>query len=272
MNPAAALLAIGGALDLSGPATILRHFYHLAGGRLAHIAILPTASTQADSGQDLAAALQGLGLDQPAQVLPVFNRQAAGQAAILDTIEQASAIFLTGGNQLRLSTLLGGTPLEAALHRACRRGSVIAGTSAGAAALSAIMIASGHGGPTPRSSQLHMTPGLGFTDRLIFDQHFRQRDRLGRLIYAISLHPRILGAGIDENTAAVLQDNTLSVIGANAVTIVDGLHLQTTDAADLRGRQPVAVSGLRLHVLTHGCRFDLDQRQAWIPAKLLPVD
>jgi cyanophycinase len=139
------------------------------------------------------------------------------------------------------------------------------------------MLAYGKNGATPRQSSAQFVPGLGFTNRIIFDQHFRQRDRLGRLLYAVANHPGKLGVGVDENTAAVIeadgptQTEVLTVIGQNAVTIVDGRAIEATDVSELKPRQPVAVSGVRLHVLTHGCTFHLPEYRAHIPEKTLPV-
>jgi cyanophycinase len=107
---------------------------------------------------------------------------------------------------------------------------------------------------------------LGFTDRIIFDQHFRQRDRLGRLAYAVSMHPGLFGVGVDENTCAIVEnDQHISVCGKNAITIVDGREMVSTNVAEMEGSRPVAVSGLRIHVLTEGCSFDLKTRRAQIP-------
>jgi cyanophycinase len=128
------------------------------------------------------------------------------------------------------------------------------------------MLAYGKGGATPRERIAQFSAGLGFTDKIIFDQHFRQRDRLGRLAYAISMHPGLLGLGVDENTCAIVEDDKhITVCGRNAITIVDGTELVSTNVAEVEGSRPVAVSGLRIHVLTQGCSFDLKTRKAVIP-------
>ncbi|MBN1179903.1 MAG: cyanophycinase [Anaerolineae bacterium] len=262
------LIAIGGAVDLAPP-TPLQAFLEHAGGAEGRVVILPTASSLDDAGQAYVAAFEALGLAQPARVLNVRRRDAAHDPATVEAIRQATGIFFTGGNQVRITATLGGTPVEAALHAAYRRGAVIGGTSAGAAVLSRVMLAYGEDGPTPHQGMAQFVPGLGFTDRLIIDQHFRQRDRLGRLIYAVANNPGLLGVGIDENTAAVIDDAALTVLGAHAVTIVDGRELQHTDVADAPAGAPVAVSGVRLHVLTAGCHFDLVRRQAQIAEREL---
>ncbi len=155
---------------------------------------------------------------------------------------------------------------EKELLAAYRRGVVIAGTSAGTAVQSKLMIAYGRGGPTPREGIARFATGFGFTDRIVFDQHFRQRDRLGRLVYAISMHPGALGVGVDENTAAIVErDLAITVCGRNAITIVDGKNMKATNVPEITNSRPVAVSGLIIHVLTEGCSFDMKTHTATIP-------
>jgi cyanophycinase len=167
---------------------------------------------------------------------------------------------------MRLPVLIGGTPLETEILNAYRRGVIIAGTSAGAAVMPKVMIAYGKGGPTPSEGIAQFAPGLGLTNNIVFDQHFRQRDRLGRLLYLIAAHPGLLGVGIDENTAAIVEDEAhITVTGSGAVTIVDGSQMESTNAAEIQNGGAVAVSGIRIHVLTSGCSFEVETRKADIP-------
>ena len=167
---------------------------------------------------------------------------------------------------MRLPAVIGGTPLEAAILDAYQRGVIIGGTSAGAAVMPKVMIAYGKRGATPREGMAQFAPGLGLTDRIVFDQHFRQRDRLGRLLYLIAAHPGLLGIGIDENTAAIVEDESfVTVSGAGAVTIVDGSGMESTNVAEIQKRGAVAVSNVRIHILTGGCSFDIGTRKAMIP-------
>jgi len=132
--------------------------------------------------------------------------------------------------------------------------------------MSKVMIAYGKGGATPREGSARFSPGLGFTDKIIFDQHFRQRDRLGRLAYAISMNPGLLGVGVDENTCAIVEnDSKISVLGRSGITIIDGQDMVSTNVAEMEGSRPIAVSGLKIHVLTEGCSFDMKKREARIP-------
>ena len=167
---------------------------------------------------------------------------------------------------MRLPVLIGGTLLEAAILDAYRRGVIIAGTSAGAAVMPKVMIAYGKGGPTPREGIAQFAPGLGLTDKIVFDQHFRQKDRLGRLLYLVASHPGLLGVGIDENTAAIVEDESfVTVSGSGAVTIVDGSEIESTNVAEVENGGAVAVSNIRIHILTSGCSFDANTRKANIP-------
>jgi cyanophycinase len=264
-------MAIGGAINLNRP-IILQEFCRRAGGSQGAVVIITTASGQpAESGAFYSQALEALGMQQTPAAINIQQRQDAHRLEYVEMLRQATGVFITGGNQVRLSATLGGTPVETALHAAFNRGAVIAGTSAGAAILSRVMLAFGKNGGTPRQRIAQFVPGFGLTDHLIFDQHFRQRDRLGRLLYAVANHPGVLGVGVDENTAAILEDDALTVFGQNAVTIVDGVDMAATDVAEIDGCQPVAISGVRLHVLTHGCVFDTVQRMAILPKKVLPV-
>lgn len=265
------LMPIGGAMDKEHP-RIMREFIQRAGGRSASIVILPQASALQETGNVYVQQCLELGAGQ-AVSLEFRTRSEADQPEHLRTLSEATGIFFTGGVQMRLTQLLGGTALETALYQAYQRGCVIAGTSAGASVLSKTMIAYGKNGPTPRAGIVQFTPGLGFTDRFTFDQHFRQRDRLGRLIYAVATHPGILGVGIDEDTAAIVEDDeTITVCGSGAVTIVDGREITATDVAEIERRGAVAVAHLKLHVLTDGCVYDGKARQVRLPHKTLPAE
>jgi cyanophycinase len=176
-------------------------------------------------------------------------------------VGRATGVFLTGGNQIRLVSVIGGTRLEDALASAHDRGAVIAGTSAGASAVAAHMVAFGRSGASPKHRMIHLSAGLGLVDRVVVDQHFEQRGRWGRLLAAVALSPRLLGIGIDEDTAAVVRDDrTLEVIGKGSVTIVDGSQV-TTDAHHIKGHRPMMVSGAIVHALPAGSRFDLRSRK-----------
>ena len=255
------IIPVGGAEEKIGDVTILRRFAALCGAQ-SRIAVIPTASEQSDTGARYEALFQELGAAQ-ARSLPIHERADAGRRELLDILDEADGIFLTGGNQLRLSTMIGGTPMAKALRRRNSEGVHIAGTSAGAAFLCEHMIAFGKEGGSPRAKLVTLAPGLGLTNRVIIDQHFRQRDRLGRLLTALSYNPFAVGIGLDENTAAFVgPDEVLEVVGSGALTIVDPSELEFSSMARVRKNDPVCLIGLRLHILDHGSTFNLHTRVA----------
>jgi cyanophycinase len=256
------VIPLGGAEEKIGDVTILRRFVTLCGGEKARIAIIPTASERSDTGTNYAALFGGLGAAETV-ILPILARQDGDDAAHVGPLDQVNGIFMTGGNQLRLSTLIGGTDVARAIRRRNAEGVHVAGTSAGAAFLCEHMIAFGREGASPRARIVTLAPGLGLTNRIIIDQHFRQRDRLGRLLTAISYNPFAIGIGLDENTAAFIgPDESLEVVGGGAITVVDASGLEFSSMARVRKNDPVCLIGLKLHILDHGSTFNLHTRVA----------
>jgi cyanophycinase len=256
------VIPVGGAEEKVGDITILRRFVALCGGPSARIAIIPTASMLDDTGEKYSALFTTLGAAETI-ILPITDREHAMDAGHVAALEQVDGIFLTGGNQLRLSTLIGGTDVARAIRRRNAAGTHVAGTSAGAAFLCEHMIAFGREGASPRARIVTLAPGLGLTNRVIIDQHFRQRDRLGRLLTAISYNPFAIGIGLDENTAAFIgPDNQLEVVGGGALTVVDPSELSFSSMARVRKNDPVCLIGLRLHILDHGSTYNLHTREA----------
>jgi cyanophycinase len=234
----------------------------IAGGRDARIVVIPTASELRETGRRYARHFEGIRVRETL-VLPFESRRECENAEALERLEQATGVFLTGGNQLRLSTMLGGTPVAKSLRLMNARGIVVAGTSAGAAFMSEHMIAFGEEGPTPRGGMVQLAPGLGLTNRTIVDQHFRQRDRLGRLLTALAFNPFAVGIGLDEDTAAFIgPDETLEVVGSGAITIVDPAQLEYSSMDAVKRGDPVCLLGVRLHVLVNGATFNLHSREA----------
>ena len=256
------IVPIGGAEDKEGAANILRRFIEVSGGKSARIVIVPTASKLDDTGRRYEKLFRQLGADE-AKSLPILTRADAAKQEWLDYIEKANGIFITGGNQLRLTTIIGGTPLAKAIRRANVRGVAVGGTSAGAAILSEHMIAYGDEGHTPHAGRVTLVPGFGLTNRIMIDQHFRQRDRLGRLLSALAYNPFAVGVGLDEDTAAFI-DHTkkITVVGAGAITIVDASELSHSSIAETKEGKPVCMTNVRLHVLVDGGTFDLETRRA----------
>ncbi|AKU16837.1 cyanophycinase [Luteipulveratus mongoliensis] len=260
-GPRRSLLIIGGAEDKVGRVTVLRRFVRLAGGRKSRIVIIPTASSVPDEVIDVYRTIfTRLGAPEVTSINP-SNRLASSDPALAEAIDSATGVFISGGNQLKLSQLIVGTPLGEALETAYQRGSVIAGTSAGASMMSQFMISMGDEGVTPRQRSSQLTAGLGLLPGVIVDQHFDQRARYGRLLSLVAGSPNLLGMGIDEDTAAeVTDERELSVVGSGAVFVVDA-RAATTDAHLAKRDAPLLVSGAIVHTLPYGAVFDLDTAQ-----------
>lgn len=254
------IMAIGGAEDKFDDKVILSTFVQLAGGREAKIAIVPTASSIESAGERYKALFLGLGANE-AQVVYLADRADADGDAPIELMQDATGIFLTGGNQMRLSSIVGGTRAMQIVRQRNAEGAIVAGTSAGASILSSHMVAFGASGPTPRQRMATTVAGFGLVPDVIVDQHFRQRDRIGRLLALVAANPSLLGMGIDEDTAVLFDhDGSVEVVGRNSITIVDGAHMYS-DIFQVKGHGNITISGATLHVLTPGRRFDLGTRQ-----------
>ncbi|HEY8375838.1 MAG TPA: cyanophycinase, partial [Nannocystis sp.] len=265
------IVPVGGAEDKEQDPVILRRFVEVSGGAGARIAIIPTASRLPDTGRRYEQIFANLGA-KSARALPFETRADATRADWLAVLEEATGIFFTGGNQLQLSTVLGGTDVARAVRRLNARGVTVGGTSAGAAILSEHMIAFGQGGATPKAGLASLAPGFGLTNRVVIDQHFRQRDRLGRLLSVLALNPFAVGIGLDEDTAAFIDpDDVMHVEGAGAITLVDVSRLGHSSMATAKAGQPICLTGITLHILTKGARYRFHTREA-IPPPLPPDD
>ena len=259
-------MVIGGAEDKLGERIILSRFVELAGGDQAQIVVISTASSLGDAATDLYRHLLGRIGARTITGLRPETREEANDPQAVAALTSATGIFMTGGNQLRLSSIIGGTALGAAILDAHGRGVVVAGTSAGASAVATHMMAFGSSGATPKHRMAHVSVGLGLLVNVVVDQHFEQRTRLGRLLAVVAQSPSLIGLGLDEDTAAVIDANDiLEVIGRGSVTIVDGSDV-ITDAFRTTGHKPMMVSNARLHSLPAGYRFDLRAR------RVLPLD
>jgi len=256
------IVPIGGAEDNVGAESILKRFVRLCGKREARIAVIPTASELRTTGRRYEELFRGLKAGK-VWVLAFETRQQCEDLEELAVLEKANGVFLTGGSQLRLSTTLGGTPVAKALRAMNARGVHVAGTSAGAAFLPEHMIAYGDEGPTPRAGMVSLAPGLGLTNRVIVDQHFKERDRLGRLLAALASNPFAHGIGLDEDAAAFIgPDDTLEVAGTGGLTIVDPAEMEYSSMDRAKVGDPVSVIGVKIHVLLNGARYDLHERRA----------
>jgi cyanophycinase len=261
------LMIIGGAEDKLRRRRILKEFVAAAGGLDARIVVIPTASSLGPEIVDVYEALfRAEGAAEVTEVRP-HTREEAADEELVKRIEEATGVFMTGGNQLKLSSIVCGTPVGAAIVAAHARGVAVAGTSAGASIQSSHMVAFGVGGATPKQRMTQVAAGLGLLQSTVIDQHFDQRNRYGRLLMIVAQSPSLLGLGVDEDTAAVVETQAdadgshevLRVIGRGSVTIMDPANL-VTNAYEAKRSAPILASGVVLHVLPDGARFDLTTR------------
>ncbi len=256
------IIPIGGAEEKENSPQILQRFVQLAGGRSADIVVIPTASQMRSTGPRYERIFTELGAGRVTS-LDFDTRRDCEEPGRLARLQQASGVFFTGGNQLRLGTLLGGTSVARAVRQLNASGVPVAGTSAGAAFISEHMIAFGDEGSTPVAGSVRLAPGIGLTNRFIIDQHFRQRDRLGRLLTALAYNPFAVGIGLDEDTAAfIAPDNTVHVEGSGGITVVDAAEVQFSSMDTVNEGRPVCLLGVKLHILTQGATFNLHTRRA----------
>jgi len=252
------LIIIGGGEEKDGRAFILSRVVEAAGGPGAAIGVIPTASDDAD------AALAGyrdvfrrLGAGE-VRGINIADRTAADDPSAVAALDAVSAVFFTGGDQLRITSALGGTSFHHRLLERHREGLLVAGTSAGASMMTDTMIVEGEAERAPTLNTVHLARGMGFWSGAVVDQHFSQRGRIGRLLAALAQNPEVLGVGIDENTAIEVEfhTQTFRVVGARTVTVLDGRQIVETNASESRPEEPLAVTGVLLHVLPAGFVFD----------------
>ena len=257
-------MIIGGAEDKLRKRTILQEFVRAAGGLNARIAVIPTASSIGTEVTEVYDALfRREGAVDVVAVRPE-SREDAHDPRLVEAIEGATGVFMTGGNQLKLSATVCGTPLGDAIVSAHRRGVVVGGTSAGASIQSSHMLAFGGPGATPKQRMTQLAAGLGLLDAVVIDQHFDQRNRYGRLLMIVAQSPQLLGIGVDEDTAAIVErdhdgHDVLRVIGRGSVTVMDPSRI-VTDAHEAKRSAPILASGVVLHALPAGSWFDLTTR------------
>jgi cyanophycinase len=260
------IIPIGGGEDKIKEMQIHRKFLEISGGAEADIVVIPTASRLESTGPDYNEIFRDLGAGR-VEFLPIEHREDCEKLAYVEMLKRATGIFMTGGNQLRLSTILGGTLVAQTIRRRNAAGIPVAGTSAGASIMSEHMISGGESNAAPSGGGVSLAPGLGLTNAVIIDQHFTQRNRLGRLLTATSHNPFLIGLGIDEDTAAFIgPDDMLEVVGSGTVTVVDAGNLSYSSMWQVGRGDALSLLGLRVDVMSEGCTYDLTKRQAYPPA------
>lgn len=264
-----AIMVIGGAEDKVHGREILSSFFGRSGAADAQIAIIPSASREPAV---IGARYYDIFTDMGAkhiEILDIRDRDQCEDATMQAYVESCTGIFMTGGDQLRLCGLLADTPLMNIVRQRAQSGDVtLAGTSAGAAVMGHHMIAGGGSGESPNRSLVDITTGLGIIPELLVDQHFHNRNRMGRLISAIAGHPDRLGVGIDEDTCAVFEgDGLLEVLGKGTVTIIDPKDVTHSNYGGVEPTDPLSISSLQLHILVHGDRYNLRKRAVIMHSK-----
>jgi len=258
------VIPIGGAEEKTDNPEILQKFVDLAGGPDAVISVIPTASQLSDTGERYQSIFSELGANTT-YALPIEERSDARNPKYLEQLESSSGIFITGGNQLRLSTILGGTPITQAVRKLNASGVHYAGTSAGAAIVSQHMIIGGATGVVPTEGGVNLGPGMGLSNTIVVDQHFNERNRLARLLSAVSYNPSLIGLGLDEDTAAFIDgENVFTVVGSGAITVIDPTNIEYSSMAEAKAGEALTLLDLKMHILAAGSRFDIDERQAYI--------
>jgi len=264
--PKGTLIIIGGHEAKTGEERILSEVAARArGGRLVVVTVA------SEEPEKLAAtyreAFTGCGV-AAVDVLDIRTREEALDQGATAKLDEAPVIFFTGGDQLRITSQIGDSPLFQRMHEIYRRGGTIAGTSAGAAAMPATMLVAGPGDGSLEISALGMAPGLGLLDNAVVDSHFAERGRMSRLLSAVAQNPRNLGLGIDEDTAIVVERAAhFRVIGSGAVYVVDGSTMDYSSLSEERAEEIVTIHGVTLHVLGEGDAFDLVERRPVLPER-----
>lgn len=255
------VLIIGGAEEKTEGCQILQWFVNQVNQQGKKIILITTATKAPEKvGRDYLEIFQRLG-GLELEILNINSRLDAHQRSVVDSLKAADGIFFSGGDQLRITSTLGGTPACAAIYQAYERGAIIAGTSAGAAIMSETMIVEGQDDESPRRCTVKMAPGLGLLKSVVVDMHFSQRGRQGRLLAAIGQNPNILGIGIDENTAVAMDEKRrLKVLGDQTVWVVDGREISYSNVSERAPDEVLVLADVRLHVLPAGYGYDLNKR------------
>jgi cyanophycinase len=255
------LVIIGGHEDRTGEKLILREVARRLGDD-GKIVVCAVASSEPDAlWQEYDRAFRALGVPHVFR-LEIESREEASTARVMRVLEGASGVFFTGGDQLKITSQVGDTPMFSRIREIYENGGVLAGTSAGASAMSETMLVTGDDDESYRiKSSLLMAPGLGFVHDLLIDQHFSQRGRMARLIGAVTQNPRVLGVGIDEDTAIVVErEQTFKVLGKGAAYIVDGSSTTYSNIGEEDSDRTLSTFGITVHMLSQGDEFDFATR------------
>ncbi|HEX8267148.1 MAG TPA: cyanophycinase [Pyrinomonadaceae bacterium] len=259
------LMAIGGAEERTPESPILKEFVRLAGGKRANIVVMTVATDSPEEvGAEYIEVFEKIGV-KTVQAVDVSSRADAIAEENIKAVREASGLFFTGGDQLHITSLIGGTELQKAIHEIYEKGVIIGGTSAGAAMMSNSMILQGEGEEAPKLGAVEMGPGMDLIVGCMIDTHFSQRGRHGRLLTAVAHYPQDMGIGLDENTAMIVDKGEMRVMGTGAVTIIDAGGMTYANTPYIEKGQNLALADVRVHVVCEGEKFNLFERQMIIP-------
>ena len=234
--------------------------------RDSRVLILTVATNRPESAIDKYNALFRSKGVKHVDAVDVSERKDALSKRSIQKVNKADLLFFTGGDQLNITTLLGGSPLGESINNRINEGVIVAGTSAGAAMISKWMITSGDSDKAPNVGGVEIAPGMDMFDSMIIDTHFSQRGRHGRLLAAIAHFPQAIGIGLDERTAAIVKGSKLKIIGDGVATIMDGSTLTINDLPYRGEGEKVGLAGVTINVLPDGYRYDIKNRIAIPPA------
>lgn len=262
------LLIIGGNEDKTGDCRILRRFIELSGGRTARIAVFTTATElPMEVGAEYKVLFELLGAES-VELVHIADRRQSFDRNTAERITAYDGMFFTGGDQLRLTSILGGSPVDQAIKENFMQGGVIAGTSAGASVMSHTMIIGGDSSETPKKATISLAEGMGLLDKVVIDQHFAQRGRINRLLAVVAQNPNVIGIGIDEDTALIVGgDGKCGVLGSQTVTILDGRQIIHSNISESARFDPLAITNVLLHILPDGFGYDLKHRMPYVLQK-----
>lgn len=264
------LMAIGGAEDREGECYILKEFVRLAKGEKARIVVMTAATEKPEElGKVYIKAFKRLGAKE-VQTIDISTRADAMSEKNIETVRKATGLFFTGGAQLHITSLMGGTDLQRVIHESYEKDLIIGGTSAGAAMMSNSMILNGTSDENPRVGAVEMGAGMDLIVGCIIDTHFSQRGRHGRLLTAVGHYPQDIGFGIDENTAMIVDKTGFKVIGEGSVTVIDASKMTYSNTSYVKRGKSLAMADVSIHVVPDGYKFDFKERCMIIPKRELP--
>ena len=253
------LIIIGGQEDKTGDKEILARVAKNTGtGKLVVVTIASQVANEL--WETYEKIFRSLGVKSISH-FTIQQPEEAHDPKVLDIFEGATTVFFTGGDQLRITTKIGGSIVLKTIQEIYNNGGTIAGTSAGAAIMGQNMLVGGENTESHKIGNWMRAPGLGFMNHILVDQHFAQRGRIGRLLGAISLNLGVLGIGIDENTAIVVHKNKFEVLGGNAVYVIDGGYVTYTNVSEAAADKTMSMHNVKIHILAEGEKFCLNTRK-----------